>query len=93
MYIFEEDEENTILQDNVVQTRGQSNKSKSKENEKTEKEKEKEKEKNKSSEQRRMVNTPQMMYNVVDYLSELRITLPFTEVIKYRSRGKTFSNF
>jgi hypothetical protein len=85
MYIFEEDEENTISQDNVVQTRGQLNKSKPKENvekEKENKEKEKEKEKNKSSEQRRMVNTPQMMYNVVDDLSKLRITLPFTEVVK-----------
>jgi hypothetical protein len=78
MYIFEENEENNISQDNVVQTRAQSNKSKPKENI----EKEKEKEKNKSSEQQRIVNTPQMMYNVVDDLSKLRITLPFMEVVK-----------
>jgi hypothetical protein len=50
MYIFEENEENNITQDNVVQTQGQSNKSKPKENI--------EKEKNKSSEQKRIVNTP-----------------------------------
>jgi hypothetical protein len=54
MYIFEENEENNISQDNVVQTQAQSNKSKPKENI----ENEKEKEKNKSSEQQRTINSP-----------------------------------
>jgi hypothetical protein len=51
------------------------------------KEKEKEKEKNKSSgvetnKQQRILSPPQMMYNVVDDLSKLRITFPFMEVVK-----------
>jgi hypothetical protein len=83
------------LQENVAQTRGFVNRPKNKGNSDKENQKEKEKEKTnekrinekvtdgvESRRQHMTSNSPQMTYNVVKYLSKLRITLPFIEVVK-----------
>jgi hypothetical protein len=85
MYIFDEHEEIDISQDNVVQTRAQTNKFKTKEN--VEKEKEKMRPNGAEATKQQPVvnqvkNPPQMTYNVIDDLTKLRITLPFMEVVK-----------
>jgi hypothetical protein len=85
MYIFEEDEEYPISQENVVQTRAHVNKAKNKENFEKDNEKESNKSKIDSTEVRKQkttLNPLKMIYNVVEYLSKLRITLPFIEVVK-----------
>jgi hypothetical protein len=105
MYIFEENEENNISQDNVVQTRAQANKPKTKDNLEKGKEKEnvdKEREKvrpsgTETSKQQLIVNQsknpPQMKYNVIDDLSKLRITFPFMEVVKIPQQRKNILKF
>jgi hypothetical protein len=105
MYIFEENEENNISQDNVVQTRAQANKPKTKENLEKGKEKEnvdKERERvrpsgTETSKQQLVVNQsknpPQMTYNVIDDLSKLRITFPFMEVVKIPQQRKNILKF
>jgi hypothetical protein len=93
MYIFEEGDNDPNSQENVAQTRGFVNKSKNKNDSEKENEKDKEKMNEKrenekmtdnvgSKKQHLMSNSTQMTYNVVEDLSKLRITLPFTEVVK-----------
>jgi hypothetical protein len=93
MYIFEEGNNDPDSQENVSQTRTFVNKSKNKNDSKNENEKDKEKVNEKkenenvtdsvgSKKQHMMSNPTQMKYNVVEDLSKLRITLPFTEVVK-----------
>jgi hypothetical protein len=89
MYIFEEDENDPISQENIVQTWAHVNKSKNKESSEKDNEKEKEKENDKSKtvnieakKQKTMLNPLRMMYNVVDGLRKLIITPPFTKVVK-----------
>jgi hypothetical protein len=93
MYIFEEGNNDPNLQENVSQTRGFVNRSKNK----NESEKENQKDKEKMNEKREnekvtdsvgnkkkhlMSNSIQMTYIVVEDLSKIRITPPFTEVVK-----------
>jgi ABC-type methionine transport system ATPase subunit len=85
MHIFDEHEKNNISQDNVVQTRAQTNKFKTKE--KVEKEKERMRlngtEQTKQEPIVNQVKNPrQMTYNVIDDLKKLRIALSFMEVVK-----------
>jgi hypothetical protein len=97
MYIFEEGDNDPDSQENVSQTWAFVNKSKNKDDSEKEKEKNKEKDKEKGNEKEAnknvinntgtkkkhlVSNPPQMKYNVVEDLSKLRITLPFTEVVK-----------
>jgi hypothetical protein len=88
MYIFEEGKNHHNSQENVAQTRRFVNRSKNKNDSEKANEKDKEKMNEKmtdsvgSKKQHQMSNSTQMTYNVVDDLSKLRITLPFTEVVK-----------
>jgi hypothetical protein len=89
MYIFEEGDNDPNSQEKVTQIRGFVNRSKSKNDSEKEKKKDKEKTNEKrenekmmdnvgSKKQHPMSNSTQMTYNVVEDLSKLRITLPFT---------------
>ena len=88
MYIFGEGDNDPYSQENIAQTRGFVNIPKNKGNSDKEKEKEKSNEKL-SNEKLTVGNTrqhmasssTQMTYNIVEDLSKLRITLPFTEVV------------
>jgi hypothetical protein len=95
MYIFGEGYNDPNSQENVSQTRGFVNRPKNKGNSNKEKQKEKEKEKtsekvsnekvtdgNGTKRKHLVSNSTQMMYNVVEDLSKLRINFPFTEVVK-----------
>jgi hypothetical protein len=93
MYIFEEGDNDPNSQENVAQTRGFVNRSKNKNDSEKENQKDKEKTNEKregekmtdnvgNKKQHLMSNSSQMTYNVVEDLSKLRITLPFTEVVK-----------
>jgi hypothetical protein len=93
MYIFEEGDNDPNSQENVTQTRGFVNRSKNKNDSEKENQKDKEKMNEKrenekmtdnvgNKKQHLMSNSTQMTYNVVEDLSKLRITLPFTEVVK-----------
>jgi hypothetical protein len=82
-YIFNEQDENDILQDNVIQTRAQINKVKEKEVPEKEKTKSSQVETTKQPLVANQTKTPQQMtYNIMDDLSKLKITFPFMEVIK-----------
>jgi len=92
MYIFEEGNNDLDSQENVSQTWEFVNKSKNKNDYEKEKEKDKEKVNEKkanenvtnnsgSKKQHVMSNPTQMKYNVVEDLSKLRITPPFTKVV------------
>jgi DNA-binding LacI/PurR family transcriptional regulator len=93
MYIFEEVDNDPNSKETVVQTRGFVNRSKNKNDSEKENQKDKEKTNEKragekmmdnvgNKKQHLMSNSSQMAYNVVEDLSKLRITLPFTEVVK-----------
>jgi hypothetical protein len=82
-YIFNEQDENDILQENVVQTRAQINKFKAKEVPEKEKTKSSQVETMKQQLVAKQTKTPQQMtYNIMDDLSKLKITFPFMEVVK-----------
>jgi len=82
-YIFNEQYENNIFQENVVQTRAQINKAKAKEVPKKEKTKSAQLDTTKQQIFSNEKKTPQQMtYNIMDGLSKLRITFPFMEVVK-----------
>jgi hypothetical protein len=84
MYIFEEGDNDPNSQENVTQTRRFVNRSNIKNDSKKENQKDKEKTNEKmtdsvgSKKQHLMSSSTQMIYNVVEDLSKLRITLPFT---------------
>jgi hypothetical protein len=82
-YIFNEQDESDILQENVVQTRAQVNKFKTKEVPEKEKTKSGQVETMKQQIVANQTKTPQpMTYNIMDDLLKLRITFPFMEVVK-----------
>jgi len=99
MCIFEEGENDPKSQENITETRGFVNIPKNKGDSDKEKDKEKEKEKESkkrvnekvtdgivSTKKHLTSNSTQMTYNVVEDLSKLRITFPFTEVVKIRQQ-------
>jgi hypothetical protein len=93
MYIFEEGDKDPNSQESVSQTRGFVNRSKIKNYSEKENQKDKQKMNEKranekmtdsigSKKQHLMSNSTQKTHNVVEDLSKLRITLPFTELMK-----------
>jgi hypothetical protein len=94
-YIFNEQEEFDILQENVVQMRAQINKFKTKEVVKKEKEKTKANPTETTKQQivfNQEKNPQKMTYNVIDDLTKLRITFPFMEVVKIPQQRENILN-
>jgi hypothetical protein len=99
MYICGEGENDPNSQKNIAHTRGFVNRTKNKGDSNKEKEKEKANEKVSNDKvtvgttrQHTMSSSTQMTYNVVEDLSKLRITLPFTEVVKIPRQRKNILN-
>jgi hypothetical protein len=89
MYIFGEGDNDPYSQENIAQTGGFVNRPKNKGDSHKEKEKTNEKlsnekvtDGNRTKRQNLASSSTQMMYNVVEDLSKLRIIFPFTEVVK-----------
>jgi hypothetical protein len=99
--IFEEGDNESNSQENFARTRGFVSRSKNKNDFEKENQKDKEKMNEKRENEKMtdrvgnkkhfpMLNSTQMTYNVLEELSKLRITLPFTKVVKIPQQREFF---